>query len=423
MFRYLFLIFSLLIFSFLSCGKKEKEEECTGPCVTVSPGKTPQETTEILKSKIDSLKEGDILYLRAGKYEVLSTLYIEGNRITIRGAGPDRTILSFAGMITGTGADGLHLKGKNLTVESLSVLDPRGDGIKIEECDGLTIRKVKAGWSGGPKTENGGYGIYPVRCKNVLIENSEAFGASDTGIYIGQSERIIIRRNRAHHNVAGIEVENSRYADVYENESYNNTGGILVFDLPYLEKKGGGWIRVFNNRFYNNNLTNFAPEGNIVGLVPRGSGMIVMANRKVEIFQNSFENHGTVHIAIISYFVTLNPDPTTRDTAYYPYPQTIFIHNNRFGEGGKDPDTSKLIGLGLAGVFPNGIPYILYDGIRDPQVGTGLNPAEICIQESGVTFADLHLDPAHILDSLGKNTSTDITPFLCTLEPLPPVTF
>ncbi len=40
----------------------------------------------------------------------------------------------------------------------------RGDAIKVTSCDGLTFRNVSVSWSGGPKTENGAYGIYPVMC-------------------------------------------------------------------------------------------------------------------------------------------------------------------------------------------------------------------------------------------------------------------
>ena len=41
--------------------------------------------------------------------------------------------------------------------------------------------------------------------KRVLIEHSVAIGASDAGVYVGQSEQIIVRHNRAENNVAGIE--------------------------------------------------------------------------------------------------------------------------------------------------------------------------------------------------------------------------
>ena len=49
------------------------------------------------------------------------------------------------------------------------------------------IRRVRTEWTRGPHTENGAYGIYPVQTENVLIDESVAVGASDAGIYVGQS--------------------------------------------------------------------------------------------------------------------------------------------------------------------------------------------------------------------------------------------
>ena len=87
----------------------------------------------------------------------------------------------------------------------------------------------------------------PVKSENILIDHCIAIGASDAGIYVGQSKNIIVRNSEAFHNVAGIEIENSFYADVYNNYTHDNTGGILVFDLPDLLIKKGGNVRVFNN--------------------------------------------------------------------------------------------------------------------------------------------------------------------------------
>ena len=58
---------------------------------------------------------------------------------------------------------------------------------------------------------------------------------------------IITRNNRAEFNVAGLEIENSFNADVYDNVPTNNTGGILVFDLPDLPQQGGHHVRVYSN--------------------------------------------------------------------------------------------------------------------------------------------------------------------------------
>ena len=58
-------------------------------------------------------------------------------------------------------------------------------------------------------TTNGAYGIYPVESKDVLIDSVLVRGASDAGIYVGQSRNIIVRHSTAVENVAGIEIENS----------------------------------------------------------------------------------------------------------------------------------------------------------------------------------------------------------------------
>ena len=47
--------------------------------------------------------------------------------------------------------------------------------------------------------------------------------------------------------MAGIEIENSKFADVYENNTVGNTAGILVFDLPGPPIQGGEATRVFDN--------------------------------------------------------------------------------------------------------------------------------------------------------------------------------
>ena len=70
-------------------------------------------------------------------------------------------------------------------------------------------------------------------------------------------------------------------ADVFDNVSTHNAGGILVFDLPGLPQMGGHSTRIFRNKVVDNDTANFAPKGNIVADVPTGTGVMVMANRDV----------------------------------------------------------------------------------------------------------------------------------------------
>ena len=145
---------------------------------------------------------------------------------------------------------------------------------------------------------NGAYGVYPVESTDVLVDDVTVRGASDAGIYVGQSSNIIVRNSLTEYNVAGIEIENSTHADVHDNITRHNAGGILVFDLPDLPVIGGHSTRIFDNQIIDNNTRNFAPAGNIVASVPSGTGLIVMANQNVHAFDNTFSDNRTAHVLV-----------------------------------------------------------------------------------------------------------------------------
>ena len=240
----------------------------------------------------------------------------------------------------------------------MTVEDTVGNAIKVLGSDGVIFRNVRTEWTGGPKPENGAYGIYPVQCSNVLIEDCVAIGASDAGIYVGQSHDVIVRRCRTEQNVAGIEIENTHRADVYEKVATNNTGGLLVFDLPGLQVTNGGPVHVFKNRIFKNNLANFAPPGNIVASVPTGTGVMIMALDRVEVFDNEIFDNQTTGIGIFSYLITGRP---IRDPKYDPYAEGIWIHNNKFSGGGDKP--SGRLATMLAEVVGTPFPHIFFGGI------------------------------------------------------------
>ena len=245
---------------------------------------------------------GDTIVLSAGTFSLKRSLDISVDNITIRGAGSNRTVLSFKGQLSG--GQGIRATGNNLVMEGFAVEDTSGNAIKVNGARNVTFRDVRTEWTGPPLPSNGAYGIYPVQCRNVLMEDCSAFGASDAGIYVGQCRQVVVRRCRAERNVAGIEIENTINADVYENVARNNAGGLLVFDLPGLEVKNGKNIRVFKNRVVDNNHPNFAAPGNIVAGVPSGTGLMVMATDRVEIFENKILNNQTSSVSIVSFLIS-----------------------------------------------------------------------------------------------------------------------
>ncbi len=308
-------------------------------------------------------KAGDVIEFGEGRFDFKSTLSLDVSGVTIRGQGPDKTILSFKDQGQGTGGEGLLISSKqNVTLENLAVEDAKGDAIKANGTQKIVFRKIRTEWTDGPKETNGGYGIYPVLCTGVLIEDCKVSGASDAGIYVGQSQDVIVRRNTVQQNVAGIEIENCNRADVYENRATDNSGGILVFTMPDLPTKEGKNCRVHNNKVIANNHVNFAPKGNMVASVPPGTGVMIMANKEVEVFDNTIEKNQTAGVSVVSYLLT---DKPLNDPKYDPFCDSIFIHNNQFSENGGKP--SGALGEMLAKAMGSPLPDILYDGIIDPK--------------------------------------------------------
>jgi len=371
-----------------------------------------------LQTKFVMAEADEVIEIPAGTYSLSKSLWIDGGEnVTIRGAGMDQTILSFAGQTEG--AEGIKVTGgKQILIEDLTVQDAKGDAIKTQDVDGITFQRVRTAWTGKPKKTNGAYGLYPVLCQNVLIDSCVSVGASDAGIYVGQSENIIVRNSLAHHNVTGIEIENSRMADVYNNLTHDNTGGILVFDLPNLVKKNGGNVRVFNNEILENNLKNFAPKGNIVAGVPPGTGVLILAASDVEVFDNKILNNRTVGTAVISYHMTEEP---IDDPEYDPYPKRVFIHDNHY-ERERVRATSqtrmgKMYRFKLK--FGKDVPHITYDGILPEEAfdsnGEIKNEYRLCIRNNtNATFANLDAEGDF------KNIDRDMSKYDCTLQSLDP---
>jgi len=319
---------------------------------TISVDITEDGAFDAIQEALILAEPGDVIELPAGTFALEDGLSLDIENITLRGQGRDQTVLSFKGQETG--AEGLIINADDAVIENLAVEDTKGDAIKAKGVDGITFRGLRVEWTRGPHEENGAYGLYPVESKNVLIEDCVAYAASDAGIYVGQSQDIIVRNSRAELNVAGIEIENSYRADVYNNVATRNTGGLLVFDLPDLPQQGGHQIRLFDNKVYNNNTDNFAPEGNIVAQVPRGTGVMIIASRDAEMFNNDVGTHDTVNVLIAHY-----PNDFD-DENYQPRPKRIHIHNNTFGPAGDNPDGR--FGEMLMEALGTPIPDIVWDG-------------------------------------------------------------
>ena len=388
-------------------------EGVTGECIPLTEGAS---ATDVQTAFIQVSPGGTIAF-GEGVFRFETGLSLDVDSVTIRGAGMDKTTLSFKDQTQG--AEGILVTGDDFTIHDIGIEDPPGDALKLRGSVGVHIYKTRVEWTAGPLETNGAYGLYPVQCKNVLIEESLVKGASDAGFYVGQSDNIIVRNNRAEGNVAGIEIENSTNADVTKNTATGNTGGILVFNLPGLDIKNGAITRVYDNELFDNNEVNFAPAGNIVGNVPTGTGIAILAAHQVEIFNNTIKDHKSINIGIISY-VPLGIAVT--DPEYDQYPTAIHIHDNTLS-GVSDKPTGQLgaaLLLAIGEIHPDPpyiVPDIAWDGVLDPAREPYPASDKICIQNNGdANFLNLGWPLGE-----GALPSEDMSPHACSLPPLPEV--
>lgn len=394
------LLIPISFFGFFSCGTSTTEQTFDSSKLA----RVSQEEVEKIVEAFILAEDSSTIEIAAGFYQLNTQLILDNRKaIKIKGAGMDQTVLSFRNLKSG--GEGVKIVGKNISVEDLTIEDAPGDGIKAQHTDGITFRRINVTWTNGDKSKNGTYAIYPVQCKNVMIDECIASHSKDAGIYVGQSENIVVKNSLAFGNVAGIEIENSDNAEVFGNTARDNSGGILVFNLPGLPKSDGKGTKIYDNDIIDNNHENFAtpigegPNGNTVTMIPPGSGIVLLAAKEVEIYNNRIFRNKTSGVAIASYQITGFPAEAPN---WSPYTVDVYVHDNSYERRKLSmPDLSRELGQ-LVSVHnaygPAKTQDIIYDGIWDKELSEKIesNPMRICIQEQGIE--DLHFTRFYLMD-------------------------
>lgn len=283
---------------------------------TVSPG-------ELIQAAIDRAQPGDRIEVRPGLYHeslVLDTANVMLVGLHENGA---RAILDGQGMLN----DAVQASGDNFTIEGFEIRNYQSNGVMASRVNGATFRDLVI-------HNTGLYGVYPVECRGVTVERCVVSGASDAGIYIGQSRDVVVRDSEVYRNVAGIEIENCVDALVQNNSAHLNTVGILVVLMPNAPVKEAHGCRVYGNRVWANNHTNFAPEGVVAhGLAP-GVGVMVVAADSTEIAHNRIEQNGAYGVAVLG-LPSADLSDGAADAQYLdPNPDDTWLHDNTYAENG-----------------------------------------------------------------------------------------
>jgi parallel beta-helix repeat protein len=358
--------------------------------------------TTVQTALIDA-EPGSTICFEAGTFSFTTELSLDVTGVMLAGAGQDQTILDFSNQ--DTGGNGMLIKSDGATLQDLTIRNTPGDGIRADSVAGIRFLRVTVLWDGDASTDNGAYGLYPVGSTDVIIDGCTVKGARDAGIYVGQSERILVAGCEVYGNVAGIEIENSTDAAVRDNHAHDNTGGILVFNLPGLPVKDGKRANVYNNVVEGNNLDNFGVAGTVVSKVPSGLGVMVLASDDNEIHGNQIRNNKSAGVVQVSYIEAIFG--AAADPDYDHYPQGNFTHDNTYEGNGSDP--APLIGFQTA-IRP--IPDVLWDGCVDPAAADDGHLTN-CLSEPGGTYLNINYC------SDFPDQSQDVTPVTCAYEPLP----
>ncbi|MEB2784833.1 parallel beta-helix domain-containing protein [Algoriphagus persicinus] len=377
----------LVLISGIGCSSSSSERTFDSSTL---PRMTQEQTEKVIEDFIMA-EDGAIIDIPAGFYELSTQLILDNkSKVLIKGAGLKQTVLSFKNLKTG--GEGVKLVGNNITIQDLTIEDAPGDGVKAQHADGITFRRINVTWTNGDKSKNGTYAIYPVQCKNVMIDACIASHSRDAGIYVGQSENIIVKNSLAFGNVAGIEIENCDNSEVFNNIARNNAGGILVFNLPGLPKADGKGTKIFDNDIIENNHENFATalgegsNGNTVTMIPPGSGVILLAAKEVEVYNNRILRNKTTGVAIASYQITGFPSEAPN---WSPFSKDVYVHDNEYDRSKGFPDLSRELGQLISIYNAHGkakTQDIIYDGFWDESISDDIstNPMRICLSEKGM---------------------------------------
>jgi len=293
-----------------------RSQGATGKTFTVSPGQS-------IQAAVQQAAPGDVVQVMPGEYH--ETVFIDKDGITLFGVIQDGRWPTLIGDHKLN--DAILFSGSGVRVENMKVSQFKGNAIMSQAGNNFAIRH---NWI----VDSGVYGIFPEFARNGLIEGNVISGAEDAAIYVGMSDNIHVADNEVHGSVAGLEFENSRHAVAENNLLIDNAGGILAFITPGLPIKTAEDLVIRHNFVAANNHANFAAPGSIVSGLPSGTGIVVMAAKRVTIEDNVIRDNKNTGIVIVDHKSFAN---VTVDADSDQAPGDIRILDNLMTGNGTEP--------------------------------------------------------------------------------------
>lgn len=344
----------------------------------VSPG------ADAIQNAHDAASVGDKLLIASGTYNEDVEVSTNGIQfVGCGGASNDRPVIEPGGG-SGTSRGFNALDVDDLVFQSLTPNNWDSDGIfvsgvsDVDFADNVVMRDIVADGE-----INSRYVLFPAHMNGVLIELSDVFNCDDAAIYVGKSANIVTRWNRSHYNVAGIEVENCDNAETYNNHSYFNAAGLLVFLDSTLLPRSNDNNHTFHNLVNSNNTVNFAPSGFVANLFQGSGTYLISPSNNTFSYNHVADNQAAGLLLVDQAGVNVfagSPWPEADGVPGDVCTNNTLDHNTGLDTNGTIPDPDIGFGITLAAVYN--------EENREPPTGasnTG-NCFDITNEPSGVAF-------------------------------------
>lgn len=281
-----------------------------------------------IQAAVDEAQPGDTVIVPPGTYR--ENVRVGKDNITIEGS--PETIMDGTGLADNTGirvapvAPATTIKG--FTLSGLTIQNYSRNGVVLQRVDNFRI-------SHGTYVDNDEYGIFPILSSNGLIDHNQVSGSDDTGIYVGQSHDIVVKKNHTSDCTIGIDIENSSHIAVRQNTAMENSVGITVHILPGLSVTVTSDVTVSQNTLISNNRPNPVTDpGELISRLPSGFGFINIGGDDVAVRNNIATRNKSGGIAVTQ----LPPDVAALDSRINPFPDNNQIVDNVVLKNGRDPD-------------------------------------------------------------------------------------